>query len=163
DPGYTARLNHEALDLSGGSATSHERLRFVHQDLGLFLELSATDNLALRGEFRHGTTGLVSWRQQAELTRELLRQFDLDLDVSRPRGEASPVQRTIVAIAAALAGWHGGPGVLVLDEPTAVLPPPEVDRLLATVEQVRRRGTSVLYVSHRLDEIFRVADSVTVL
>jgi ABC-type sugar transport system ATPase subunit len=152
DPGYTARLNGEELDLHRAAVVSRDRLRFVHQDLGLFLELSATDNLALRGEFLRGPTGLVSWRKQAKLTRELLHQFDIDLDL-----------RTIVAIAAALADWAGGPGVLVLDEPTAVLPPPEVDRLLATVEQLRRRGTSVLYVSHRLDEVFRVADTVTVL
>jgi ribose transport system ATP-binding protein len=73
------------------------------------------------------------------------------------------VQRTVVAIAAALAGWEGGRGVLVLDEPTAVLPPTDVDRLLEIVQGVRSRGTSILYVSHRLDEVFRICDRVTVL
>jgi ABC-type sugar transport system ATPase subunit len=163
DPGYSARLNGEPLDLHRAATIRHDRLRFVHQDLGLFLELSTTDNLALRGDFIRNATGLVSWRKQAALSRALLHQFDLDLDLSLPLGRASPVQRTIVAIAAALADWEDGPGVLVLDEPTAVLPPPEVDRLLSTVEQLRLRGTSVLYVSHRLDEVFRIANSVTVL
>jgi ribose transport system ATP-binding protein len=73
------------------------------------------------------------------------------------------VQRTVVAIAAALQDWHGGSGVLVLDEPTAVLPHEEVERLFAMVREVQRAGTSVLYVSHRLDEIFEIADRVTVL
>jgi ABC-type sugar transport system ATPase subunit len=160
DPGLEARLNGEPVDLTGGQ---HERLRFVHQDLGLFLELSAVDNLALRGHFLNRRTGLVDWRAQAKLTRELLDRFDLDLDVHRPLGEATPVQRVIVAVAAALADWNEGHGVLVLDEPTAVLPHHDVEILLELVRSLRKRGTSVLYVSHRLDEVFRIADRVTVL
>lgn len=163
DPGYVAYLNADPLDLSTESGKRHEELRFVHQDLGLVLELSAVDNLALRGEFIRSGVGLVNWRRQRAFARELLARFNLDIDVTKSVGELTPVQRTIVAIAAALAGWTGGEGVLVLDEPTAVLPPTEVDRLHETVEQVRASGTSVLYISHRLDEIFRLADRVTVL
>jgi ABC-type sugar transport system ATPase subunit len=141
----------------------HDRLRFVHQDLGLFLELSAVENLALRSQFITGTCGLVRWRSQAEEARRLTERFGIHLDLRRPLADATPVQRTIVAIASALAGWEGGPGVLVLDEPTAVLPPNEVSILLEIVKSVRDRGTSVLYVSHRLDEVLAMADRVTVL
>jgi ABC-type sugar transport system ATPase subunit len=162
DPGSRAVLNGEEIDLRG-SSVAHERLRFVHQDLGLFLELSVIDNLALRGEFLTDSVHRVKWRAQAKLTESLLADFDLGLDITRPLAEATPVARTIVAIAAALAGWEGGPGVLVLDEPTAVLPPSDVEKLLAIVDRVRARGTSILYVSHRLDEVFRIADRVTVL
>ncbi len=137
-------------------------LRFVHQDLGLILELSAQDNLALRGGFARGFGGRVLWRQQEAETRRVLAAFDVDLDIHRPLAAATPVERTVVAIAAALQGWDGG-GVLVLDEPTAVLPYDEVERLFEVVAEVRRRGTSVLYVSHRMDEIFSLADRVTVL
>lgn len=163
DHGTRVWLNGEQFDVTDVTDARHHRLRFVHQDLGLFLELNAVDNLALRGEFLLDPVHRVKWRAQAELTRSLLARFDLDLDMSRPLSEATPVQRTIVAIAAALAGWEGGPGVLVLDEPTAVLPPHDVARLLEIVERVRSRGTSILYVSHRLDEVFRIADRVTVL
>ena len=137
-------------------------LRFVHQDLGLILELSAQDNLALHGGFARGLGGRVLWRQQETETRRVLAAFDVDLDIHRPLAAATPVQRTVVAIAAALQGWEGG-GVLVLDEPTAVLPHEEVERLFEVVAEVRRRGMSVLYVSHRMDEIFAIADRVTVL
>ena len=163
DHGSQVWLNGEPFDVAHVADASHHRLRFVHQDLGLFLELNAVDNLALRGEFLLDPLRRVKWKAQAELTRSLLDRFDLDLDLTRPLSEATPVQRTIVAIAAALAGWEGGPGVLVLDEPTAVLPPHDVARLLEIVERVRARGTSILYVSHRLDEVFRIADRVTVL
>ena len=110
--------------------TVPDGLRFVHQDLGLVLELSAMDNLALRGDFIRGFGGRVRWAEQERETHRILERFEVDLDIHRPLAEATPVQRTVVAIAGALQGWHGGEGVLVLDEPTAVLPHHEVERLL---------------------------------
>lgn len=163
DPGARAWINGEPVDLASVVQHRHHRLRFVHQDLGLFLELSAVDNLALRSEFTTDRLRRIRWRAQQEVTRELLGRFGLDLDLSKPLAEATPVQRTVVAIAAALVGWEGGPGLLVLDEPTAVLPPHDVERLLEIIKTVRERGTSILYVSHRLDEVLRIADRVTVL
>ncbi|WP_169914865.1 sugar ABC transporter ATP-binding protein [Rhodococcoides yunnanense] len=162
DPGSTARLDQQEIDLQDPS-WRRERLRVVHQDLGLVLELSATDNIALRAGFATRATGAIDWRRQRVHTEEMLERFGVELDVGAPLGEATPVQRTIVAIAAALADWDSDSGILVLDEPTAVLPPPQVDKLLATVDILRKRGLSVIYISHRLDEIFRMADSVTVL
>jgi ABC-type sugar transport system ATPase subunit len=159
DPGAHAEMDGAPFEV-GRSVP--DGLRFVHQDLGLILELSAQDNLALRGGFARGFGGRVLWRQQEAETRRVLAAFDVDLDIHRPLAAATPVQRTVVAIAAALQGWDGG-GVLVLDEPTAVLPHDEVERLFEVVAAVRRRGTSVLYVSHRMDEIFSLADRVTVL
>ena len=160
DPGSHAELDGTPFNL--GQAVP-DGLRFVHQDLGLVLELNAMDNLALHGGFAHGAMGRVRWREQAEDTHRVLARFGIDLDIHRPLAAATPVERTVVAIAAALQGWHGGSGVLVLDEPTAVLPHDEVERLFAMVREVRSAGTSVLYVSHRLDEIFELADRVTVL
>lgn len=163
DPGSRAVLDGEELELGEVAATRHPRMRFVHQDLGLIQELSAMDNLALRGGFTRGIAGRINWGAQERLTRELLSRFDADLDVHAPLTKATPIQRTIVAVTLALAGWEGGRGLLVLDEPTAVLPHTEVERLLDLVREVRCSGTSVLYVSHRLDEILRIADRVTVL
>jgi ribose transport system ATP-binding protein len=163
DPGARAWLGDEPFDLNEVSHERHTQLRFVHQDLGLILEFSAAENLALLGGFITGNVGNVKWRAQQRRTRELLEPFDLRLDVNKPLAQATPVQRTVVAIAAALSEWEGGQGVLVLDEPTAVLPPTDVDVLLNIVEGVRARGTSILYVSHRLDEVFRICDKVTVL
>jgi len=160
DPDAQAELDGEAFSL--GYAVP-DGLRFVHQDLGLVHELNAMDNLALRGGFISGAAGRVRWREQEQETYRILERFDVELDIHRPLAEATPVQRTVVAIAGAMQGWHGGGGVLVLDEPTAVLPHDEVERLLEMVREVQRSGTSVLYVSHRLDEIFQIADRVTVL
>jgi ABC-type sugar transport system ATPase subunit len=160
DPGAVADLDGEPFEIGHDVP---EALRFVHQDLGLVLELNAMDNLALRGGFISGAGGRVKWREQEAETYRLLDRFNVELDIHRPLAEATPVQRTVVAIIAALQGWQGGRGVLVLDEPTALLPHEEVERLFAMVREVKRAGTSVLYVSHRLDEIFEIADRVTVL
>ncbi|HEX3802009.1 MAG TPA: sugar ABC transporter ATP-binding protein [Solirubrobacteraceae bacterium] len=163
DPGGRIWINGELIDPSASTASRHDRLRFVHQDLGLVLELGVMDNLALRHNFIRGRFGRIDWPRQAKAAEALLRRFDVSLDLRAPLSEATPVQRVIVAIVAALQQWDGDHGVLVLDEPTAVLPPHEVQQLFAIISEVRRTGASVLYVSHRLDEIFRIADRVTVL
>jgi ribose transport system ATP-binding protein len=160
DPGAVAELGGEPFTIGHDVP---DRLRFVHQDLGLVHELNAMDNLALRSGFISGAGGRIRWREQERETYRLLNRFAVELDIHRPLLEATPVQRTVVAIVAALQGWHGGSGVLVLDEPTALLPHEEVERLFAMVREVQRAGTSVLYVSHRLDELFEIADHVTVL
>ena len=133
DPGATAG---STASRSLSATPFPAGLRFVHQDLGLVLELNAMDNLALRGDFIRGFAGRVRWAEQAHETHRILERFDVDLDIHRPLSDATPVERTVVAIAGALQGWHGGGGVLVLDEPTAVLPHDEVERLLAMVREV---------------------------
>jgi ABC-type sugar transport system ATPase subunit len=164
DRGAQAWLDGEQFDLAAVATARHHRMRFVHQDLGLINELSAMDNLALTRGFARTSYGRIRWAEQERATRALVNRFGLDIDVGRPLSEATPVERTVVAIAAALQGWNEDErGLLVLDEPTARLPPGEVTRLMEIVREVRRSGASVLYVSHRLDEIFEIADRVTVL
>jgi ABC-type sugar transport system ATPase subunit len=162
DAGAQAWFQDEDFPL-GSQLDAHDRLRFVHQDLGHVLELGVIDNLALRGAYVRGHLGRIRWSEQERTARELLARFGVDLDLYRPLSEATPVERVVIAIVAAIQGWEGGQGVLVLDEPTAVLPPHEVEELFELIGEVRRTGASVLYVSHRLDEIFRLADRVTVL
>ncbi|GCB43253.1 ribose ABC transport system [Streptomyces sp. NL15-2K] len=163
DPGAVAELDGEPFDLSQIAASRHDRLRFVHQELGLVGELSATDNLALSRGFARTAFGNIRWPEMERRTTALVERFGLGIDVRRPLALASPVQRAVVAIAAALQGWEGRRGVLVLDEPTAVLPPGEVARLFDIVREIRDAGAGVLYVSHRMDEIFALADRVTVI
>jgi ribose transport system ATP-binding protein len=167
DPGAQAYLDGEAVEFAAIGHGRHgqaARVSFVHQDLGLVLELNAIDNLALHGGFTQSRMGRIKWRQQARTAKRLMAPFARDFDINKPLSQATPVERTIVAIAGALQGWESGAGgVLVLDEPTAVLPPGEVGRLFKIVRDLRASGAGIIYVSHRLDEIFELADRVTVL
>lgn len=165
DPGARAWLDGEPVEFSrlGGNQHGLARLSFVHQDLGLVLELDTIDNLAIHGGYRKTRSGRVDWREQRALAVSLLAPFGLDFDITVPLSKVTPVERTIVAIAAALQGWDSSSGVLVLDEPTAVLPPFEVRKLMQIVKELRATGAGILYVSHRLNEIFDLADRVTVL
>ncbi|WP_326566691.1 sugar ABC transporter ATP-binding protein [Amycolatopsis rhabdoformis] len=161
--GARAVLHGDELDLTASAGgPRHPRMRFVHQDLGLVLQLNAVENLALRSGFARTKLRTIRWARQEAEARELIARLGIDLDVRAPLSERTPIERTGVAIAAALQGWETGPALLVLDEPTAVLPPNEAHRLFEIVEEIRRQGASVLYVTHRLDEMFEICDRVTV-
>jgi ribose transport system ATP-binding protein len=148
-----------------GSADEADRLgiRFVHQDLGLILELGAVDNVGLALGYERGRFGAIGWNRQARKTRDLLDRFGVRLDPRLPLRQASPVERTAVAIVRAVAGWQKGRGLLVLDEPTASLPAKEVEELFRLIRDIRDSGTAVLLISHRLDEVMTIADHATVM
>src|SRR4051794_6760233 len=98
DPGSVARYNGEAFHLGQRDTSGFSHVRFVHQDLGLVLEMSATENLALTAGFVTGPSGRVHWKAQEERPRASLARLGVDLDIRKPLGAATPVERTIVAI-----------------------------------------------------------------
>jgi ribose transport system ATP-binding protein len=163
DPGGEIEIDGTALPFGSAPAAHAMGCRFVHQDLGLVLQLPVVDNLYLNSGFasRLGTIREARTRRQAA---ELLRRVGLDIDPRTVVATLPLAQRTGVAVARALEGEdHDQVRLLVLDEPTATLPENEVHQLLGMIRRVATDGVAVLYVSHRLDEIFRVADNVTVL
>jgi ribose transport system ATP-binding protein len=148
----------------GSPADSYRRgMRFVHQNLGLVDELDAVDNMGLAAGFATGPMWTVKRREQESRARQLLAPIGIDVDLGVPVARLRPVERSALAIARALDAEGGEIRLLVLDEPTAALPPVEVSALFKVVRDIVARGVSVLYVSHRLDEILAIADRVSVL
>jgi ribose transport system ATP-binding protein len=149
-----------------GSAQSSYALgcRFVHQELALIDSLSVVDNLFLNSGYprRFGTVRERDARDQAH---EQLALVGLDLlDPRAVVSQLSPAVKTGIAVARALMPDTDVPAaLLVLDEPTATLHDDEVRQLHAIVGKVAATGVGVLYVTHRLDEVFKFADNVTVL
>lgn len=160
DPGGSVRFAGAGGD---GADAARGRLHFIHQDLGLVPMLSTLENLDLGR--RLGCAGLLPVRRRREhdRARELIARFGASFDVRMPVERLSPAERTIVAIARALDGWSSTDNVLVLDEPTATLHGSEVTTLLQVVRQVADAGAGVVFVSHRLDEVVTLADTVVVL
>ena len=163
DPGGEVRVGGERLVWGSAESSSALGCRFVHQDLGLVDGLSILDNLFIGGGFscRFGT---VLDRASRAAARAMLSQVGVDVDPRQLVGTLSPAQRTAVAVARAMKDTASGAvKLMVFDEPTATLPDNEVNQLLQTIRAVAARGVGVLYVTHRLDEIFVLAKNVTVL
>ncbi|WP_138757216.1 sugar ABC transporter ATP-binding protein [Modestobacter altitudinis] len=138
-------------------------LRFVHQDLGLFPELSIAENFAFDAGYPTGPGGRVLWRGLHRRVAELLTAYEIDADPRTPVGALRPAQRTLVAICRALQDQEGDEQlILVLDEPTATLPQHESDVLLEAVRRRADNGQTVMMVSHRMPEVLSVCDDFTV-
>jgi ribose transport system ATP-binding protein len=136
-----------------------QRVAFIHQDLGLIEWMSVAENVGLAlGYSMRGPA--IDWRRTEARAIAALKRVGCDFDPSRRVQSLSRTEKSLVAIARALAAEAG---VLVLDEPTASLPADEVERMFAVLRDLRARGVGMIYVSHRLDEIFRIADRVAVL
>jgi ribose transport system ATP-binding protein len=162
--GAQASVNGSPLTLGDGAAAAAAGIRFVHQDLGLVGSMSAVENIALTAGYQTGVGRHILWREEVNRTRDALAGLGLsNVDVKAPINALPPSQRTAVAIARALVGWENGATLLVLDEPTATLPGDDVKRLFEVIHRLKERGVSILYVSHHLDEVFELADRVTVL
>lgn len=136
---------------------------FVHQDLGLIAPLTVMENLALSTGFQTGTGRRIRWGHQRMRAAELLARIGDHIDPAATVASLPQADRTLVAIARGLHDAELGGGVLVLDEPTAALPAAEVEVLFAALDRIRAMGVGMIYVSHRLDEVLRIADRATVL
>jgi ribose transport system ATP-binding protein len=163
DPGASALVDGQPRELGDPDAIHDAGVRFVHQDLGLVPALSVVDNLALGHGYATGLGGRINWRQQRKAAQAAIRAVGYDVDVRKAVDDLQPVEKTAVAIARALQSARGDMSVLVLDEPTATMPKAEVQRLFSMVNTVRKQGVGILYVSHHLEEVFELADRVTVL
>jgi len=132
----------------------------VYQETSLFPDLSVAENIFLANA-PAGAGGVLDWPAMRDGAVALLARLDChDLDVDAPARGLSVAHKQQVEIARALAL---DAKVIILDEPTTALNDSDVDKLLAIVRQLRASGVGLVYVSHRLPEIFRIADRVTVL
>ena len=132
----------------------------VHQELLLFPELTVAENIFL-GQTPKTALGTIDWTTMRRRARQLLEELDSgDLDIDQKVAHLSVGNRQRIEIARALAQ---DARVLIMDEPTAALAEHDVQRLMSIVRNLRKRGVAIVYVSHRMPEIFALADRVTVL
>lgn len=131
----------------------------IHQDTSLVLSMSVADNIFLGREIA-GRTGRMSFRAQRARAVELLRRLGLDLDPAAPVGGLPVSVRQMIEIAKALVFEAR---VLIMDEPTSALNETETARLFDIIRGLRDRGCTVVFISHRLDEIYRIGERITVL
>jgi ribose transport system ATP-binding protein len=134
-------------------------IRVIYQELNLVPQLSVAENIFLGAAPTRGL-GIVDWRRLSETTTHLLNDLGLDLAPATPLHRLSLAQRQLVEIAKALKDQAS---ILVMDEPTSALTSREVDQLFALIGRLVARGVAIVYITHRLDEVYRIGHRVTVL
>ncbi len=145
-------------------ASARQPVAFIHQDLGLIEWMTVAENVSLAHGYprRGGLSRLapIAWREAEASTAKALALVGCDIDPTARVQSLSRTEKSLVAIARALAVECD---FLVLDEPTASLPADEVERLFNAMRRLKAANVGMIYVSHRLDEIFRIADRVVVM
>ncbi len=139
---------------------SQAGIAFIHQELNLFANLSIEENLFITNLPRRGSIPLINRGRIRARARELLAEVDLDVSPSRLVGNLAQGERQLVEIAKAL---HGNAKILILDEPTTSLTRPEIERLFGIIDRLKRRGVGIIFISHALEDVMHVCDSITVL
>jgi ABC-type sugar transport system ATPase subunit len=134
------------------------RIAVIYQELSQVKELSVAENIFLGREPRR--FGIINWEQLYSGAQKLLDDLHLDIDPLTPVHNLGIGQQQLIEIAKALS--HDA-RIVVLDEPTAALTDAEVDTLFGILKKLRARGVAMIYISHKLDEVFRISDRVTVL
>jgi ABC-type sugar transport system ATPase subunit len=140
-----------------------KQVAFVHQDFGLLPSLSVLENFAV-GRPMAMRLGQIDWRAEAGRARAALKQFGLDGKLHVPVSDLSMAQQAILAIARALdRSAEGDTKALVLDEPTSALPSHEIEILATAMRGYAASGLGIVFITHRLQEVVDLADTVTIL
>jgi ribose transport system ATP-binding protein len=153
--GGEIHIGGEKVELRDPRDARSRGIAVIHQELALAPDLSVAENIFL-GEL----PGVIGWKELNRRAGELIRRLGFDIDPRRIVGSLAVAHQQIVEIAKALSR---DVRVIVFDEPTAVLSTQDAERLHEIIEDLRANGVGVVYISHRLDEVFRIADRVTVM
>jgi ABC-type sugar transport system ATPase subunit len=162
----STRAGSGAISINGarveiGSPLDAQRLGIgiIYQELDLFPNLTAGENMVI-GNLHFPEGRLVNFRRMEEFCRPFLRQAGLNCDLQTPAASLSIGQMQLLAIARALSM---NARIILMDEPTSSLFDDDAERLFRLIAGLRQRGVSIVYVSHKMDEIFRICDRATVL
>lgn len=151
-------MGEEEVSFSNQREANEHGVAIVYQERSLVEGLNVAENVfAARQPVRKGSW--INWKKMYQETEEILKSLDIDVDPKAMVSSLSPAVQQMVEIAKALSLT---PQLLILDEPTAAITEKEVDALFKLVEKLKENGMAIIYISHRLAEIFRLADRVTV-
>ena len=132
----------------------------IHQELNMLPDLTVAQNLFLGKELTYGKTGVLKTRQMEKEASTLLSKLGLDINPRTRTGDLSVGKQQIIEIAKAIAS---DAKYIVMDEPTAALTDREIETLFKTVNELKAKGISFVYISHRMEEIFAICDRITIL
>lgn len=167
DPGMAVQMGRRDITGDLGTGAARTGMAFIHQDLALVPSMTIVENLRIN-RFRTGLAGRIRWKDERVTVRAALGKVGLDTSPDTKVGDLPMTEQALVAIARGLSeiagsGTDHDARLLVLDEPTAYLPHAGVERLFTVIRGLAADGTSILFVSHRLDEVLANCDRMLVL
>ncbi|MBB3977604.1 ribose transport system ATP-binding protein [Rhizobium azooxidifex] len=151
----TVTVSGEQQQFRGPMDALEKGIAIIHQEMALATDLTVAENI-----FLAKIPSLISWSDLNRRARELISSLGFAISPSATVGDLSVAHQQVVEIAKALSR---NAAVMVFDEPTAVLSARDAERLLDIIATLRERGVGIIYISHRLDEVFRIADRITVM
>ncbi len=155
----TIILDGREVNFSGPKDALENGVAMVHQELNQCLERSVVDNLFL-GRYPKNSLGVVDEGRMKKEASDLFRKLGITVNMTQPMKKMSVSQRQMCEIAKAISY---NSKVIVLDEPTSSLTAPEVEKLFKMMRQLKSQGISLIYISHKMDEIFEICDQISVL
>lgn len=138
----------------------HAGIVAIHQEASMFPELSVTENIYMGHHLRNPRTHLLDWKKMKEETRMLLKKMNLDINPETLVKNLSTAQRHMVEVTKALSMKAD---VIIFDEPTSALTNNEVEELYRIIRDLKKEGKSIVFISHKFEEIFQICDTFTVL
>ncbi|AMA73933.1 MULTISPECIES: sugar ABC transporter ATP-binding protein [Aneurinibacillus] len=156
----TIRVRGQEVNFSGPKEAEQMGIAVIHQELNIIPQLTVMENMFLGRDLCYGRTGILRTREMKQKTREYLGRLGVDIDPDAEAGSLSIGQQQMIEIARALSL---NAEVLIMDEPTAALTDREIEALFEVMRDLRAQGVGIVYVSHRMEEIFAICDRISVL
>ncbi|GMV92746.1 MAG: ribose import ATP-binding protein RbsA 2 [Candidatus Hydrogenedentota bacterium] len=153
-------LSGESISIHNPHHAQQLGISMIYQEFNLSPFLSVAENIFLGREPRLGKTPFINWSKMYQDAREILGRIRVNLDVRKPVNECSVAQQQMIEIGKALSF---NSKIIVMDEPSATLTDHELDALFALIRELKEQGIGMIYISHRLEEIFAIGDRVTVM
>ena len=158
DDGAEIYINGKPANIKSPSDAIEQGISVIYQDISLFPNMTVAENICVgqQGE----KNSLVNWKKINQIAKECLSEFNVEMDVRETLGNVGIAKQQIVAIVRAV---YSNAKVIIMDEPTASLSAGEIKVLYRIIEELKQKKISILFVSHKFDEIFTVSDRVSIL
>ncbi|UUZ84696.1 sugar ABC transporter ATP-binding protein [Paenibacillus sp. P26] len=154
----TIKFKGEEIKLSGSKDALNRGISMIHQELSPVPQMTVAENIYLGREATFGF-GWIHKKKMIEDTRKLFQTLNIDMDPHTKMADLSIANTQMVEIAAAISY---DADLIIMDEPTSAITDKEVDQLFRIIESLKAKGVSIIYISHKMDEIFRICDDITV-
>ncbi|MGG1396505.1 sugar ABC transporter ATP-binding protein [Bacillus salipaludis] len=155
----TIRFKGKELKVSGPKEAVKNGISMIHQELSPVPHMTVAENIFLGREFSFGKTGWVNNKRMVEESRKLFETLNINIDPATKMKDLSIANMQMVEIATAVSY---NADLIIMDEPTSAITDKEVEQLFAIIRSLQAKGVSIIYISHKMDEIFKICDELTV-